>query len=143
MADDKPQHLAAWITPQIAEERALSAAPFKRAAGEIEELHETGAIDFVPLGKRILVRAVLAADAYAFAHGAYDARQAIVHKVLALGDGVERYWNRKEVPVTHRFAPGDLVYVLSTVADRMSKTDKACRLWTVDVRDVSGIVKLK
>ncbi len=146
MADDAKAAgtTSAWVTPELAERRRAAAAPFKAATGEIEELSETGAVDLVPLGKRVLCRAVLAEDAYAaFVHVPYDARKAIVHEVIALGDGVARYWDKRQVPPQSRFAPGDLVYVLSTVADRLSKTDRACRLWTVDVRDVSAIVRIR
>lgn len=133
-----------WVTPEIAERRRAIAEPFKLATGEIEELLEVGAVDVVPLGKRVLCRAVLSEDAYgAFTHVAYDARKAIVHEVVSLGNGVLRWWDKHQVPAHSRFAPGDLIYVLSTTADRLSKTDRACRLWSVDVRDVSAIVRFK
>ena len=47
------------------------------------------------------------------------------------------------MPPSRRFGAGDTIYVLSTVSDRVSKTDKACRLWLVDVRDVSLVVRRK
>ena len=132
---------ADWLTDDVKARRKAAAAPFK--VGDIEGLYERGLIDCVPLGKRVLCRAILAQDAYDLSHVPYDARQAVVHEVLALGDGVERWWDKREVPPSRRFGAGDTIYVLSTVSDRVSKTDKACRLWLVDVRDVSLVVRRK
>lgn len=135
-----PVTVAPWLDDTVRERRKAVAEPFK--LGDIEGLYESGRIDAVPLGKRILCRAVLKQDAYDTGAGMpYDARQAIVHEVLAIGDGVRRWWDKHQAPATERFRVGDMIYVLSTVSDRVSKDDKACRLWLVDVRDVSLIVR--
>lgn len=135
-----PIQVAPWLDDDMRAMRKATAEPFK--LGDIEGLYESGKIDAIPLGKRVLCRAVLTQDAYDTGAGMpYDARQAIVHEVLALGDGVERWWDKHQTPPPRRFAVGDMIYVLSTVADRVSKSDKSCRLWLVDVRDVSLVVR--
>ena len=142
MADSTiaPVTVSPWLTDEVRARRKAAAEPFR--LGDIEALYERGEIDCVPQGKRVLCRAVLSQDAYDTGAGMpYDARQAVVHEVISLGSGVHRWWDKHDVPAPERFGPGSLIYVLSTVADRVSKTDKACRLWLVDVRDVSLVVR--
>jgi hypothetical protein len=90
----------------------------------------------------------------------YDARKCIAHVVEAVGPAVSKHLDEKGVPddtreqrsLWRRFRawfsgrgarerarpmPGDHVFVLSTVADRASKTSRAVRLWTVHVDDLS------
>ena len=90
----------------------------------------------------------------------HDSRRCIAHRVLAVGDGVQHYldaagwpddtreprsvWRRLRAWLSGRGARerarpmvGDHIFALSTVTDRASKTDHACRVWTVHVDDMS------
>ncbi len=89
-----------------------------------------------------------------------DARRCIAHEVLGVGNGVERELDKAGVPDDTRDSRsilrrirtwlsgrgvrpnarpriGDHVFILSTVADRASKTDRNCRLWSVSCLDVA------
>lgn len=90
----------------------------------------------------------------------YDARTAITHEIVAIGTGVEKHLDAKGIPddtrqrrsIVRRFSSwllargahrgarpmvGDHVFVLSTVADRVSKTSRSVRLWSCHCDDVS------
>jgi hypothetical protein len=127
-------------TTMITEDEARAA---KRAAvykgGDLQALHDSGAITIRPHGERILLRAVLVEDAFTgLARVPYDARRAIAHEVEAIGPGVRAYYDREGVPEEDRIRVGDHVFVLSTVADRASKTDNTIRLWLAHIADVSA-----
>jgi hypothetical protein len=112
---------------------------------DLAKLHEAGAIALAPQGPRVLLRAILQADAVTTTmegefggHAlAYDARTCIAHEIVAIGGGVKKHLDDAGIPEDDRPAVGDHVFVLSTVADRASKTDRSVRLWTVHVDDVS------
>lgn len=146
-------------------ERRLRQAQVYRG-GDLHVLHDSGAITLRPQGPRLLIRAILSQDASDLGMGvAYDARQAVAHEVVAVGHGVDRWLDERGVPddarddrgVLQRIRawssgrgaapcarprPGDHVFLVSTAADRASKTDKACRLWLVHVEDVSAAWQL-
>lgn len=141
MADDTPQSFgAAWITPEITARRRSAALLYADALGELEQLYETGKIALVPQGRRVLLRAIIASDVSELTAGvAYDARQAVAHEILAFGDGCDRWWEEQGVSRMSRPRVGDHCFVLSACLDRVSKTDRACRLWTCKIDDVSAV----
>lgn len=117
--------------------RAIRALPYKRQS--LESLHESGAIQLKPHGVRVLLRAILEEDAWTGLESvAYDARQAVAHEVVALGGSVGKWYENNGVIEEDRVKVGDHVFVLSTAADRASKTDKACRLWLCHIEDLSA-----
>lgn len=143
-----------------AERRLAKAQPYK--LGDLHVLHDTGVITMRPQGVRVLLRAILQEDADLLGVGVeYDARKAIAHEVLDVGPGVEHWLDTHGVPDEARdsrglwrrirtwfsgrgvreFARprvGDHIFLLSTAADRASKTDKSCRIWYAHCEDISG-----
>jgi hypothetical protein len=123
--------------------RFHAAQPYKD--GDLAKLHDAGTITMMPQGNRVLLRAILQEDASILSLAGelaghaieYDARTCIVHEVVAIGGGVKKHLDDAGIPEDDRPQVGDHVFVLSTVADRASKTSKAVRLWTVSVDDIS------
>lgn len=103
--------------------------------GGLEELYERGLVAIEPQGARVLIRGVLEADARE--SGLWtpmlNPRDAIVFEVLALGPGCPKFFGEHGYTDEQRIKPGDFVWVLSTVTDRMANKSRDCRLWTVDI----------
>lgn len=148
---------------EVSEEQAsLAKAAWVYRKGDIHVLHAAQTIAIRPYGCRVLLRAILPEDASFTGVGVpYDSRQAVAHEVIDIGGGVERWLDDAGVPddardkrslrrrlhtwltgrgVRERSRPraGDHLFLLSTAADRASKTDKTCRLWFCHVEDLSG-----
>lgn len=148
--------------PVSAEHRARMAEAAIYKFRDLHQLHMSGAIEMHPLGTRVLLRAILPQDAVVVGEGVgYDARQAIAHVVEAVGSGVRRHldmvgvdddarepdtlrkwlrrlWQGRGRSAYARPMRGDHLYLLSTAADRASKTDRTCRLWYAHCDDLSG-----
>jgi hypothetical protein len=158
-----PQTLVdALLERMTPEERARYDRAQPYGHGDLHKLHESGEIEMRPYGLRVLMRAILAEDASGLGAGVqYDSRRAVAHEIVAIGTAVERYLDKHGWPddardkrtlwervrafaslrgsvVGARPRPGDHVYVLSTAADRASKTDRTCRLWLAHIDDVSS-----
>lgn len=129
--------------PEYARAAFMQAQLYKGA--DLEDLHNAGAIKMVPQGPRVMLRSIAPEDAYieslAGAFGgqalAHDARRCIAHEILAFGAGVAKVYDDAGVPNEDRPEVGWHCFVLSTVADRASKDDNTCRIWTVHVEDIS------
>lgn len=119
------------------EDRGGAQRPYE---GGLEEMLERGLCTLEPQGKRILLRGILPEDAIStgLTQLAYDSRRMILEKVLAVGPGCERYFEDNDYTDAQKIKPGDFVWVLSTVADRLSSRDKSCRLWTVPIKWVAA-----
>ncbi len=136
-ADGTSDVSKSWVTDEIAARRKKQAEVYAYAQGGIEQLYEEGKIDLIPQGDRVLLRAVLALDVSDLTRDvAYDARQSIVHEVLAFGPGCEKYYADKGIAPDDRAKIGQHYFVVSAGADRLSKTDKSVRLWTTRVEDL-------
>jgi hypothetical protein len=113
--------------------------------GDLAALHDAGRITMRPQGKRVLLRAILQEDASVMTlsgeikgeHREYDARTCIAHVIEDIGPGVAKFLREQGYDEEQLPKVGDHCFVLSTVADRASKTSRAVRLWTVDVQDLS------
>jgi len=137
MADDgTPSVAQTWLTPEIISGRKQRARGYADYSG-IEEMHEKGVIAIKPQHLKVLLRAILPADAYDLAIGvAYDARQAVAHEIVAFGPGVDEWFAALKVPPEGRPQAGQHCFVNSAAADRLSKMDKTVRLWTTHIEDV-------
>lgn len=112
----------------------------------LADLHFAGRIKMKPQGVRVLLRAILQEDASVLSLSGelagqtteYNAKTCVAHVIEDIGPGVAKY-----LADERGYAPedmpkiGDHCFVLSTVADRTSKTSMAVRLWTVHVDDVA------
>lgn len=137
---------ASWVTPEIGESRRQAARDFCEARngvwqayrGGLEEMAERGRVTLQPQGDRVLTVAILAQDASdgALQQPVYNSREAIIHKVVAMGSGVATWYDRHAVPVAERIKPGDYVSILATVADNVSATDRSCRYWTTRIEHI-------
>jgi co-chaperonin GroES (HSP10) len=134
MADDAPSTAGhTWRAPEYVERMRKAAERYADAPGELEQLAEEGRIKIEPLGRQILVRAILEQDTSDLSIGIdYDGRKAIAHEVLAIGRRAQKWLDKHG----EQLAVGDHVFVLSTMASRSSKTSMSVRYWFVDVRDV-------
>lgn len=146
-----------WMTEEIAARRREDARKFCKQndgghwiarAGGIEEMAELGLAEIEPIGDRVLTVALLRQDAAnAVKQGGiiqpdYDSRDAIIHRVVALGPGVAAFFDRHGYPPEKRLKPGDFVSILATVADRLNTTGKKGRYWTTRIEHVSARVKV-
>ncbi len=131
------------IVPEDVKARFLEAQVYK--GGDLAALHDSGAITMKPQGVRVLLRAILQEDASVLSlsgtikgeHREYDARTCIAHVIEAKGPGVDEHLYKMGYAKDDLPQVGDHCFVLSTVADRASKTSRAVRLWTCHCDDVS------
>lgn len=139
---------ATWVTPELRAERRADVAPFIDPAngsayrGGLDEMVAKGLAIIEPQGARVLVRALIPED---FADSAlwqpeYDARSAIMYKVLAVGPGCARWWKKQGYTPEQYLKPGDFTHILTTVADRLSSRNKTVRQWTVKAKYIAGRV---
>ncbi len=131
-----------WITDEIRARRVQSARIYEGAAS-LEELHELGRITLIPNGERVLLRAIIQSDCSEFALDSNDARSSFAHEVVAIGGAVAKWYDDHHVPVDTdlarcRVRVGDDCFVLSTAADRLSKTNPNTRLWMAHIEDISA-----
>lgn len=158
-----------WVddVPGLRERRAKLSAPFVRVRvtvddrdpdnvitakvaqeheGGIEELHERGLVDIEPIGERLLLRGVMpedAVDAAGVKQPDYDGRRALLHEVVALGPAAAPWLLANGYTAETMLKPGDLVWVLTTVADRLAQKNKTVRYITVPARYIGVRVTLK
>lgn len=135
-----------WVTPEISESRRKAARDFCEARngvwqgfrGGLEEMAERGLATLRPMGDRVLTVAILAQDAAdgALHQPVYNSREAIIHKVIALGAGCAAWYDKQAVPEADRIKPGDYVSILATVADNVSAVDRSCRYWTTRIEHI-------
>lgn len=138
-----------WVTDALKERRRADALHFCEVGetgiarpyeGEIEQMIELGRVTVMPEGDRVLTSAVLPEDAQGggLVQLAYDSRKALCHKVLAVGPGVKAWQDAHAYSEAERIKPGDFVWILATVSDRMSQRDKTCRLWTTRIEHIGA-----
>jgi|GEM_PF-2636670 len=157
---DELERVTGEIVDAETRARFLEAQPYK--SGDLARMHLSGQIEMIPQGPRLLLCSIDPNDASALGlAGAikgiaqeHDARKCIAHRIVSVGNGVRKHLDDKGIPNDMRDAigkantsldyeigarpmAGDHVFVLSTVADRASKTDRSVRLWTVHVDDVT------
>lgn len=115
--------------------------PFR---GQLEELFERGIVGIEPLADRVLVRAVLPTDASGGGVQmlTQDSRRLILQQVVAVGPGCAKWFEENGHPADY-LAPGDFVWVLVTVADRLATKDKSVRLMTVRASYIASKITLK
>lgn len=129
--------------PESMRARFFEAQLYK--GGDLEALHNEGRIKMKPQGVRVLLRAILQEDASVLSLSGklngqvteYNARTCIAHVIEDIGPAVYEHLAKQEITPDDMPKVGDHVFVLSTVADRASKTSQAVRLWTVHVDDIS------
>lgn len=161
-AAPKPS-LDRWATEELRERRRGVARKFMKEAvtelpgghtvsqfrqfdGGLEEMLELGLIDIKPMADRVLLRVVLPSDGAAAESaggihvGEQDLRQFILQQVVAVGPGCAAFWDAHK---QEHLQPGDFVWVLSTVADRMSTKDWKTRLMTVRAEYIASKVILR
>jgi hypothetical protein len=136
-----------WVTDDLRARRRADALLFtelvdgqrRKYEGEIQEMIERGVVEVQPEADRVLTCAVLAGDAHdtKLWQPEYDSRDAVAHRVLAIGPGVRAFEDRHGYSEAERLKVGDYVWILATVADRMSARDKTCRLWTTRREHIS------
>ena len=98
--------------------------------GSPAQLHEAGVINLRPHGPRLLLRAILAEDAFAVGQDIpYDARGAVAHEVIAVGAGCAKWYDDNMIGEADRVKVGQHVFIVAAAADRASKTDRAVRIW--------------
>lgn len=140
MADAAPSPIAQdWRTDEDRAAQMAAALVYKGVVGGLEQMHRRGQIVLQPQGERVLLCAILQTDAYELGLGGYDARQAIAHEIVAFGPGCYGYWDGLKIGPDQRPKIGQHCFVSSAAADRVSKTDKACRFWTAHIKDVSAV----
>lgn len=131
---------AIWVTDPIHDVRVTAARLYAGSVGELEQLYEEGKIDLRPQGRRVLLRAILASDVSSMTRGmAYDARQSVAHEILAFGPGCAKWYDDQGIDNGDRPKVGQHCFVLSACLDRVSKTDRSCRLWMCKIDDVSAV----
>lgn len=131
------------IVPEDVKARFLEAQLYR--GGNLAALHDRGAITMKPQGVRVLLRAILQEDASVMTLSGtikgesreYDARTCVAHVIEAKGPGVDEHLYKMGYAESELPQVGDHCFVLSTVADRASKTSRAVRLWTVHCDDIS------
>lgn len=125
--------------------RFFEAQLYKGGGLVLEDLHKAGKIKMKPQGVRVLLRAILQEDASVLSLSGemnghfteYNAKACVAHCIEDIGPGVERHLTDKGISVESHPQIGDHCFVLSTVADRTSKTSMAGRLWTIHIDDLS------
>jgi hypothetical protein len=125
-----------WVTDDIHARRKALATPYAAYSG-IEEMHEKGIIKITPQHEKVLLRAILAADASDLVRDVkYDARHSVAHEIIELGPGVDAWFASRGVPEGSRPKAGQHCFVVSAAADRLAKMDATVRLWTTHIEDV-------
>lgn len=140
-----------WVTEELRSKRQAAARLFaedrdgvhRLYRGGIEEMAELGIVELEPLGDRVLTVALLGQDALGggVLQPEYNSREAIAHRVVALGVGVKKWFDDHGYTDEQRLKPGDLVAILATVSDRVSATDKTCRYWTTRIEHIGSRIK--
>lgn len=129
-----------WMTDDLKAKRASAAALYYGAAGEIEQLYETGKIKPKVQGRRVLLRAILVTDGRDLADGVVtDMRQAIAHEILAFGPGCRKWWEEQGISESDRPRVGQHVFAITAAIDLVSKKDRECRLCTARIDDISAV----
>ena len=144
MADDIMPDIGRhfWVTAEMRARRVAAAAIYVEAATKkpypLEALHELGLIRVHPRAERVLLRAILHADAQgeAGALDDYDARQSVAHEVIDIAASATAWEKAHGVADEDLLRVGQHVFVSSACADRLSKMDKSCRIWTAHMADV-------
>lgn len=129
-----------WMTDDLKAKRASAAALYYGAAGEIEQLYETGKIKPKVQGRRVLLRAILVTDGRDLADGVVtDMRQAIAHEILAFGPGCRKWWEEQGISESDWPRVGQHVFAITAAIDLVSKKDRECRLCTARIDDISAV----
>lgn len=129
-----------WMTDDLKAKRAGAAALYYGAAGEIEQLYETGKIKPKVQGRRVLLRAILVTDGRDLADGVVtDMRQAIAHEILAFGPGCRKWWEEQGISESDWPRVGQHVFAITAAIDLVSKKDRECRLCTARIDDISAV----
>lgn len=132
--------MTTWMTDDLKAKRASAAALYYGAAGEIEQLYETGKIKPKVQGRRVLLRAILVTDGRDLAEGVVtDMRQAIAHEILAFGPGCRKWWEEQGISESDWPRVGQHVFAITAAIDLVSKKDRECRLCTTRIDDVSAV----
>lgn len=133
-------------TTQPADERVEGSKPITTARaydGGLEEMLERGMIAIEPMGDRVLLRGIMPEDASDDVKQLpFDGRRVVASELLALGVGAPEAFRRAGFTDETMPKPGQVFWVLTTVADRLASKNKTVRLMTVRAEHLGARIHL-